>query len=342
MAKVTIYTIAEELNMTPSMVSRAFNPDGKINEEKRKLVLETAKKYGFLPNKFASRLSMGTIRIGVLINSKFKVNTDKMLSGIKSAFSVLKDYKLTYEAAVLNDSENKTEEYEKVLEKYADFDGIILTGLSADCYTEMINRLYKKNSNVVQVQAINENANYLFASKHNESVASQLAAELLHNCLKWKNRKNVLLFTGGLESKLHLSAANAFKAACDEYGMNFLECVDMKDSDEYFKNIISEVFRKYAGNIDAIYITSGISMPLCEYLEKEGLDIPFVAFDTYDEIKSYMKKGIISATISQNVTNQMEKAFELLVRHIIEGQGIPKTVYTDTQLVLKSNMHQFD
>ena len=342
MAKVTIYTIAEELNMTPSMVSRAFNPDGKINEEKRKLVLETAKKYGFMPNKFASRLSMGTIRIGVLINSKFKVNTDKMLSGIKSAFSVLKDYKLTYEVAVLNPGENKIEEYENVLEKYTDFDGIILTGLSADCYTEMINRLYKKNSNVVQVQAINENANYLFASKHDECVASQMAAEFLHNCLKGKTRKNALLFTGGLESKLHLSAANAFKLACAEYGMNFLECVDMKDSAEYFGEILQGIFQRHNGNIDAIYITSGISMPLCEYLEKEGLDIPFVAFDTYDEIKSYMKKGIISATISQNVTNQMEKAFELLVRHIIEGQKIPKTVYTDTQLVLKSNMHQFD
>ena len=48
MPKVTIYTLAKELNMTPSMVSRAFNPDAKINEDKRTIVLKTAKKYGIL------------------------------------------------------------------------------------------------------------------------------------------------------------------------------------------------------------------------------------------------------------------------------------------------------
>ena len=36
MADVTIYTLAKELNMTPSMISRAFNPEAKIREEKRK------------------------------------------------------------------------------------------------------------------------------------------------------------------------------------------------------------------------------------------------------------------------------------------------------------------
>ena len=39
--------IAKELNMTPSMVSRAFNPEAKVSEEKRQIVLETAKKYHF-------------------------------------------------------------------------------------------------------------------------------------------------------------------------------------------------------------------------------------------------------------------------------------------------------
>ena len=45
LAETTIYTIASELGMTPSMVSRAFNPNARISKEKRQLVLETAKKY---------------------------------------------------------------------------------------------------------------------------------------------------------------------------------------------------------------------------------------------------------------------------------------------------------
>ena len=93
MSKITIYTLAKELNMTPSMISRAFSPNGKISEEKREIILETAKKYGFTPNKFASRLSMKNVRIGILINSRFDVNTDKMIVGIENAYEKLKDYK---------------------------------------------------------------------------------------------------------------------------------------------------------------------------------------------------------------------------------------------------------
>ena len=342
MADVTIYTLAKELNMSPSMVSRAFNPNGKINEDKRKLVLETAKMYNFSPNKFASRLSMQTIRIGILINSKFKINTDKMIIGINSAYEKLKDYKVKYDITVINPIENKFSDYEQALQKYVDYDGVILAGTNSKRYTQIINKFYKKNPNIVQVQAINEDTKYLFASKHNEKKASEMAAEFLYNCLKKSKRKNILLFTGDRESTLHSSAETAFKNACEELGLTLLESVDMKDRNDYFAKIIPAIFEKYGEIIDGIYITSGLSMPLCEYLEKNKIDIAFVTFDMYDDIKAYMKNGVITATISQNVVNQMQTAFEMLARYIINGESGHKTIYTDIQLVLKSNMHQFD
>ena len=342
MPKVTIYTLAEELNMTPSMVSRAFNPDAKISEDKRTIVLDTAKKYGFSPNKFASRLSMKAVRIGVLINSRFQINTDKMISGIKEAHEKLKDYKIQYDISVLSPSKNTDEDIRKTIDQYKGYDGIILTGMSSAYYTSLIDELYSDSPNVVQVQAINQDASCLFASKHNEKIASELSAEFLYNCLKKAERKNILLFTGDLRSALHASAADAFKASCDTLGLNLLSTVDMKDNEEYFESILTEIFAHHGDQTDGIYITSGFSAPLCRFLEAGGYDIPFVAFDTYEAIKSYMEKGIISASIAQNVEKQMEKAFEMLVKHIITGEACPKTVYTDVQLVLKSNMHQFD
>ena len=55
-----------------------------------------------------------------------------------------------------------------------------------------------------------------------------------------------------------------------------------------------------------------------------------------------MEREIITAAISQKVQKQMETAFEMLVRHIITDEKCPKSVNVDVQLVLKSNMHQFD
>ena len=342
MPDTTIYTLAKELGMTPSMVSRAFNPDGKISKEKRKKVLEAAKKHNFSPNKFASRLSMKTVRIGILINSRFKINTDKMISGVESAYAKLKDYKIKYDICVMNPNESKPDDYRTALMRYKEYDGVIITGMSSNAYTEVINELYECNPNIVQVQAVNHNAHFLFESRHNEETASQIAAEFLHNCLKRCGRKNILMFTGDLQSDLHSSASNAFVKASEEYEMNVVECVDMKDDDEYLSGILHGIFEKYAGVIDGIYITSGFSIPLCRFLEESGENIDLVTFDTYDDIKLYVQKGIISATVSQNVPHQMETAFETLVKYIITGDKPDDVLYTDVQLALKSNIHQFE
>ena len=341
MSKVTIYTLAEELNMTPSMISRAFNPNAKISEEKRKQVLETAEKYNFSPNKFASRLSMKTVNIGILINSRFPVSTEQMQFGIKEAYAKLKDYKINYEINLMNPEKNSFLDYESALKKFKKYDGIILTGMSSQKYTNIINELYENNEKIVQVQAINNNANYLFASKHNEEVAANLATDFLYQSLKNNQRKNILLFTGNLESSLHSSAKKHFERACEKSGLNILECIDMKDDEVYFSKILSDIFEKHTSEIDGIYITSGFSAPLCKYLEDNKIDISFVSFDTHETVKSYINKGVISATISQNVSKQMENAFEFLVKHLITGEKTPKTIYTDVQLVLKSNIHQF-
>ena len=224
---------------------------------------------------------------------------------------------------------------------YRDFDGVILTGMSSSKYMGIINELYEYNKNIVQVQSVNNEVSCLFSSKHNEETASSLSVDFLQCCLKKSMSKYVLLFTGDMNSPLHKTAEKSFIKACEGTGMNVLESVDMKDDDEYFINLIPTIFEKYADKTDGIYITSGFSTPLLKYMEENDIDIPLVSFDIYDGIKDYMKKGVIDASIEQNVLCQMQTAFELLAEYLISGKKPPKVVYTDIQVVLKSNMHQF-
>ena len=294
MSKMTIYKLAEELNMSPSMVSRALSSNGKVREDKRKIILDAAKKYNFTPNAFASRLSMDTIRIGILIVSRFPINTQYMLDGISEAYSNFKNYKIEYDVTTINTPHPDAEYIRQELGKYADFDGVIITGMSSDRFTDIINEFVTIQPQTVQVQAINENAKCLFASCHDEFVASGLAAEFLHNCLRKAGRKNVLLFTGHIDSALHKKAAQAFLHHAKAYGLNVLESVDMRDNKTYFEQSLPDVVAKYKNRVDGIYITSGISQPLCENIGNFGTDIPLVTFDIHSEIKEYMEKNIIS------------------------------------------------
>jgi len=342
MSDVTIYTLAKELGMTPSMVSRAFNPNGKISAEKREIVLQTAKKYDFSPNRFASRLSMKPIKIGIFIRSRFKVNSDKMLMGIEKAYEGLKDYKITYDIALRNPQTEPDFDYETELMKYKDYDGVIVAGLGFDKYTKALNMLYSANNNLVQVQSVNENADYLFASKHSEKTSSNLAAEFLYNCLKKNGRKNILLFTGDKKNTQHVLSEKFFTEACVDRGLYVTESISMMDDEEYFEKLLSEFSDSKKNEIDGIYITSGFSAPLCEYMKKTGWDVPLVAFDIQKSTKEGLEQGIISAVINQNISLQMESAFTNLAKYIITGEECPQIIYTDIDLVLKSNIHQFE
>ena len=324
------------------MVSRAFNPKCKISKEKRQVVLEAAKKHNFSPNRLASRLSMRTVRIGIVINTRFSAGTTQMLKGIEAAYENLKDYKIEYHIQKFNPDINNLQDYKDFFSQHKNFDAIILAGMSSSRYTPVINELYKDVPCIAQVQAVNTKADYLFGSKHNEQTASCLAADFLSSCLKRNCRKNILLFTGDLDSSLHSSAKEAFTETAATYGLNVLDCIDMKDNVDYFEKIIPEVFAKYNDNLDGIYITSGFSEPLCKYLDENKSNSALVTFDTLEHIKKYLEKGVIDATISQNISRQMETAFEILVKHLITGEIPPKTVYTDLQVVLKSNIHQYN
>ncbi|WP_159727125.1 LacI family DNA-binding transcriptional regulator [Sphingobacterium sp. 18053] len=66
--RTNISDIAKALNLTKSTVSRALNNVPTISDQTRRLVLETAKKMNYRPNKLASSLSNGrTNIIGVII-----------------------------------------------------------------------------------------------------------------------------------------------------------------------------------------------------------------------------------------------------------------------------------
>jgi LacI family repressor for deo operon, udp, cdd, tsx, nupC, and nupG len=84
--RITIYDIAEKLNLAASSVSRALNNNSNINEETRKLVHATAAELNYKHNTIASNLRKGQSKtIGVIvprINQNFFSN---VIAGIEEA-----------------------------------------------------------------------------------------------------------------------------------------------------------------------------------------------------------------------------------------------------------------
>lgn len=337
--KVTIYTLAEELHMTPSMVSRGLSMNGKVSKENREKILKLAEKYNYTANKHASRLSMKTLKIGVLIHSNFKVHVSEMIRGIEAAYEELKDYKIAYDVTVVYGDEKEKWECAEELNKYVDYDGVLICGFSSPKCIPMLQEFYKKNPNIVQFQSINNQIDYLFGSCHNEALASEMAAEFLGNCLRYKKTKNVLLFTGNQESSVHSGAMKAFLKAAETCGLHVLECVDMQDSNRILRECLPALFEKYHNKIDGIYITSGVSIELCKFVE--NYECCLVTFDIYEELAAYIEKKVVLASVFQDVFKQSKTAFEKFVRHSIDGEQVDKEIFTNINLITKSNLHVY-
>ena len=85
MPKVTIVDIANELDVSPSTVSRALNGIGRMNAETRQEILDLAKKWGYHPNPHAQRLkNVKTFTIGLIIPELTHHFYSRIVKGVDS------------------------------------------------------------------------------------------------------------------------------------------------------------------------------------------------------------------------------------------------------------------
>ena len=104
--RITIYDIAEKLNITASSVSRALNNSNHVNEATKKLILKTTAELNYKRNNIASNLRMGkTKTIGVVvprINQNFFSN---VIAGIEDA-----TYQKGYNLIITQSNESRAKE----------------------------------------------------------------------------------------------------------------------------------------------------------------------------------------------------------------------------------------
>ena len=114
----------------------------------------------------------------------------------------------------------------------------------------------------------------------------------------------------------------------------------MEDSDDVLRQQLHEMYEEQGIFPNGIYITSGKSLELCEYIRKHNLSekTVLVTFDNYPELDEYLRQGIVTATVYQNLYKQAKNAFEKLVEHIIGHKSIDNFISPVPELILKSNL----
>ena len=126
--KSTIVTIAKAVGVSPSTVSRAFDPTLRISDPMRERIFRCAQEQDYVPNRAASRLPMKTISIGLLMNDFYEPATVEFLRGINDGYRELRDLKIHFESCIIGYSSKTVAELENALERFRGFDGHVVSG----------------------------------------------------------------------------------------------------------------------------------------------------------------------------------------------------------------------
>ena len=120
--------IAEELNLSISTVSRAINNTGRVSEETRRIVMDTARKYNYTPNRVAQSLRQKRTNMVGLIVPDIGDYFSQVIKGTESELSA-NGYSM-----ILADSHEdplKEANYIKLMYQ-SQVDGLILATVSDD------------------------------------------------------------------------------------------------------------------------------------------------------------------------------------------------------------------
>ncbi len=342
--RCTITTIAAKLGVAPSTVSRAFQPESRISDAQRALILKTAKEMNYVPNQAASRLNKREIRIGVLMQNIYPAGQKQLLIGIEEAYQTLSDYKVSYHVVFYDAALDSPEYCAEFFKAFAEDDAIIVAGIGSEYLTAEMEKYIAKGKHIALLQSGPNFPGYLFRSVHNPVAAANLAAEFLSICMARLPRRRVIQFTGSQTLDLHVHAEKAFRSACREFDLELTDVYDMKDSEAALEKLCREVLTpERLRETDGIYITSGLCLPLCRHLESLGMgqDICLVTTDAFEELHPYILRQTVNASIYQNFCQQALTVYEQLVKYLFTQCEIKKTVSPHPELILRSNLRYY-
>ena len=341
--KVSVKDIAQELNISLCTVHKALAGKSGISEQRRQEVIDTAKRMGYTVNSVAQSLARKEIRIGVVIPLKWQSYFSLMKWGMEQEFVTLQKYKV-YGVFYYLSKDILGEEQKKLGEWIRDqrIDAVIYCPSMLSVEKGYFVEIKKMGVPVFFAgDAFDEDGSVSSVMVDSE-MSGKLVADF-YRCI-YPSGLRAAVFTGSLRLKAHQMKINAFRERVNSFGGEVVFVLETNDDDSTIYRSISEMCEKH---INAIYVSTATSLPVCRCIEERGLadKISLVCTDMFEELKYYMKKNIVKACIYQNQgeigKRVVRVAYEYLVNKNSYGADdyeIDPVVVIEPRLYLLSNI----
>ncbi len=327
--EVTIYDIAQLLELSTATVSRGLQDHPAISKNTRKKIQDAAKEMGYRHNNFASNLrKQKTNTIGIIVHELNSNFITSVLAGIEKIST-----ESGYDLIITHSSESFQKEASNVINLFHKrVDGIIAS-LSFDTKgLDHFQPFFDKHIPVIFFDRVEENSDNAKVVIDNYKNGYQATQHLIE-----QGSKRIVIVTANLSRNVYAQRFKGYKDALFDNGIEFDEdLVLIKDLSEKCGREAALQILDMKPMPDAAFITNDFSAAVCmQTLKEHGVRIPediaIVGFNN-DAISKIVEPQL--TTINYPGIDIGEIAARNLIAHL---KGDIKITQTNT-IIVKSEL----
>jgi LacI family transcriptional regulator len=324
---VTIYDLANELNISIATVSRALKDDPVVNKKTRKKVIELAEKMGYRSNLVARNLRSKTSNtIGVIVGNLTSHFQASVISGIENVVN-----KHGYTLIINQTSEQNANEAISVKTMFNTRVDGLLASLAYDTKSlQHFECFFNKNIPVVFYDRVMQHPNSTSIVINNTNAAYQATSHLIE-----QGCKNIAHITAPIQQNVYTDRLKGYKQALEDNNIAFKKnnviICDMGFSDGA---VAAEKILAMKPLPDGIFVANDNCAVGCMLaLKKAGIKIPddiaFVGFNN-DPVSQVIEPNL--TTINYPGYEVGQAAAQQLINHLT---GV-SSIYNTNAIILKS------
>lgn len=336
--RITIYDIAEKLNITASSVSRALNNSNHVNEATKNLILKTAAELNYKRNILASNLRMGkTKTIGVVvprINQNFFSN---VIAGIEDA-----TYQKGYNLIICQSNESRDKEIKCVntlMNQHVDCI-VISISVESDDHSHLKN-VIDQGIQLIQFDRVAEELETLKVINDNEQASTEAVSHLIE-----QGYKRIALLEGPQNLNIFKQRKNGYLNALKKFDIPVIDELIIENA--WTKELGAEATRKllslpeppdaiFASTSDfsalgvldvatAMHIKVPSQLGICGYSNEPFTELTAPSITTVDQFSVHMGR-IIANLYFEEMENK-------------EVAITPKVISIKPQLIIRSSTNK--
>lgn len=327
--EVTIYDIAQKLELSSATVSRALRDNPAINKNTRKKIQETARALGYRHNNFASNLrKQKSNTIGVIVH---ELNSNFITSVLAGIEKVTTD--AGYDLIIAHSSESYKKEAANALNLFHKrVDGLIASLAFDTKGLEHFKPLVDKGIPIVFFDRVEEHSDTTKVIIDNYKCGYQATQHLID-----QGCKRIVLVTANLKRNVYAQRHKGYMEALFDNGIPYeKDLVLIKDLSEQCGVEAAREIVAMKPIPDGAFITNDFSAAVCMQTLKEfGISIPddiaIVGFNN-DAISKIVEPQL--TTIHYPGMDMGEIAARNLISHL---RGVSNLTHTQT-IVVRSDL----